>query len=93
MVAAVASQSLSNERIFAYYLHYTWNDLRQRVRELYPDRTDIVKGDDYEDLGRDLGDADALIRRAEEILRQVGQAGFNDLDGILRDYVDSCYPA
>lgn len=93
MVAAVASQSLSNERIFAYYLHYTWNELRQRVRELYPDRTDIVKGDDYEDLGRDLGDADALIRRAEEILRQVGQAGFNDLDGILRDYVDSCYPA
>lgn len=92
LVAAVALQSLSNERIFAYYLHYTWNDLRRRVREIYPHRTDIVQGEDYEDLGRDLGNADKLIQEAEQILRQVGQTGFHDLDSILRDFVESCYP-
>ncbi|KAL4970430.1 NAD(P)-binding protein [Aspergillus stella-maris] len=91
LVAALVLPDISNERIFAFYKHYTWNELRQRVRELYPDRDDLVLGDDYDDFGRDMGDADELISRAEEILRQTGQDGFSSVDDLLKDYIESFY--
>ncbi|KAL4880191.1 NAD(P)-binding protein [Aspergillus karnatakaensis] len=91
LVAALALPTIANERIFAFNLHYVWNDLRAKVRELYPKRKDLVLGEDYEDIGRDIGDASEPIARAEEILREVGQDGYTSLDGILRDYVESFY--
>ncbi|KAL3469189.1 NAD(P)-binding protein [Aspergillus californicus] len=89
LVAALVLPSIASERIFAYYQHYTWNDLRSKVRELYPGREDLVRGEDYKNLGRDLGDADALIARSEEILREVGRPGFASLDSLLQDFVES----
>ena len=92
VVAALALPSLANERIFAYRFNGTWNDLRHRVRELYPDRPEIVAGEDLDIAGRDLSTAPDPIRHAEEILKQVGRPGYTSIDTMLRDFVDSVYP-
>ncbi|KAL4744904.1 hypothetical protein BDW72DRAFT_199157 [Aspergillus terricola var. indicus] len=89
-VAALVLRSI-NERIFAFYKHYTWNELRQRVRDIYPDRDDLVLGEDYDHLGRDMGNADELISRSEQISRQIEQKGFSNMDDLLKDYIESFY--
>lgn len=43
LVAATAKSSLPNECIFAYYKHFTWDDLREKIREIRPE---LIKGDD-----------------------------------------------
>ncbi|KAL5335356.1 NAD(P)-binding protein [Aspergillus crustosus] len=91
LVAALALPTIASERIFAFYLHYVWNDLRAKARELYPDRKDLVLGEDYDDIGRDIGDASEPIARAEEILREVGQDGYTGLDSLVKDFVDTFY--
>ncbi|WYZ42275.1 hypothetical protein EsH8_V_001170 [Colletotrichum jinshuiense] len=91
LVAALSLSSLENERIFAYRYQGTWNDLRRRVRELYPDRSDVITGDDLEIEGMDLSDATGPIQRAEKVLREVGQQGFTSEDDMLRDFVASVY--
>ncbi|KAL5002231.1 putative aldehyde reductase 2 [Aspergillus recurvatus] len=90
-VAALVLPSINNERIFAFYKHYTWNELRQRVRDIYPDRDDLVLGEDYDHLGRDMGNADELISRSEQISRQIEQKGFSNMDDLLKDYIESFY--
>ncbi|KAJ3539655.1 hypothetical protein NM208_g5399 [Fusarium decemcellulare] len=93
LVAALALPTLSNERIFAYSYNGTWNELRQKVSRIRAGSgTDtIVKGKDQELAGRDLSDASGPIRRAEEILRQVGRPGFSSDESILRDWLESFY--
>ncbi|PYH75559.1 putative aldehyde reductase 2 [Aspergillus uvarum CBS 121591] len=91
LVAAVASRSIDNERIFSYYVNRTWNDLRHKVRELFPDRPELVTGEDQCRLGRDVSAAPGPIARAEEILRTIGQAGFTSEDQIIRDFVNSVF--
>ncbi|PLB49885.1 NAD(P)-binding protein [Aspergillus steynii IBT 23096] len=91
LVAALSLSSVAGERIFAYNSHYTWNELRHRVRRLFPDRPEIITGEDYEDIGRDLGNADDLIQRSEALLREVGQPSFTAVDDMLRDFVSSVY--
>ncbi|KAI1495616.1 hypothetical protein F5X99DRAFT_414948, partial [Biscogniauxia marginata] len=93
LVAALALESVANERVFAFYLHYTWNEIRRRVRDLYPGRTDIITGEDLDIVGRDEGDARALIARAEKLLQEVGEPSFVGMDAMLRDFVDCFYPA
>ncbi|SPO07105.1 related to aldehyde reductase II [Cephalotrichum gorgonifer] len=93
LVAAVALPSLTSERIFAYRYNAPWNDLRHRIRELYPDRPDLVTGEDIDVAGRDLSTAEGPIRRAEEILKEVGLPGYTSLDDMLRGFVDSVYPS
>jgi hypothetical protein len=46
-----------------------------------------VTGQDQEFSGRDLSNADQLIKRAEEILQEIGQPGFATEEDILRDFV------
>ncbi|PYI17216.1 putative aldehyde reductase 2 [Aspergillus violaceofuscus CBS 115571] len=92
LVATVASRSIENERIFSYYVNRTWNDLRHKVRELFPDRPELVTGGDQGRLGRDVSAAPGPIARAEEILRTIGQAGFTNEDQIVRDFVNSVFP-
>lgn len=92
MVAAASLSSLANDRIFAYYKQATWNDLRHKVRKLYPDRLDLVVGEDQELIGRDLSNADELIHRAEEVLKEVGQPGFTSIETMLHNFVDTFYP-
>ncbi|KAK6371656.1 uncharacterized protein PV06_01323 [Exophiala oligosperma] len=92
MVAAVASKSIKNERIFAYHVNRTWNDLRSKVRELFPDRPELVKGSDQDVSGRDMSYAPGPIARAEEILRDIGQPGFTNEDDVIRDFVASVFP-
>ena len=91
-MAAVASAPIKNERIFAYYINRTWNDVRRKVRELFPDRSELVRGIDQDLHGRDLSYAPRPIARAEELLREVGQPGFASEDAILRDFVASMFP-
>jgi hypothetical protein len=90
-VAAVASGTISNERIFSYKHLGTWNDMRHRVMELYPERG-IVKGKDQEIHGRNLSSADEPIQRSEEILKEFGRSGYISVDDIVHDFVASCYP-
>lgn len=47
-----------------------------------------MTGQDQELSGRDLSNADQLIRRAEEILQEIGRPGFAAEEDILRDFVD-----
>ncbi|KAI1755703.1 putative aldehyde reductase 2 [Xylaria castorea] len=91
LVAALALSSVKSERIFAYYSNGTWNDLRHKVRELFPDRPDIVTGEDFTVEGRDLSTAHEPIQRAKRILQEVGQQGFVSEDDMLRKFVESMY--
>lgn len=93
LVAAVALPSLTNERIFAYRYNAPWNVLRERVRDLFPERLDIVTGNDIYVKGRDLSTARGPIWHAEKILKQVGQEGYTSMDDMLRGFVDSFYPS
>ncbi|KAI0535576.1 hypothetical protein GGR58DRAFT_504147 [Xylaria digitata] len=91
LVAAVALSSVQNERIFAYFGQGTWNDLRHKVRTLFPNRSDIVTGEDLAIQGRDLSTAHKPIRRARDILQEVGQSGFVSEDEMLRKFAGSMY--
>ena len=91
LVAAVASSSIKNERIFAYHVNRTWNDVRSKTREVFPDRPELVKGEDQDLPGRDLSTAPGPIARAEEILRSVGQPGFASEEAVIRDFVASMF--
>ncbi|KAL3456513.1 putative aldehyde reductase 2 [Aspergillus heterothallicus] len=81
-----------NERIFAYSVNRTWNDMRHKVRELFPDRPSWCKGRTM--LSREgtcqppLGQ---LLER-KEILREIGQPGFTSEDQVIRNFVASVYP-
>ncbi|KAI0863529.1 putative aldehyde reductase 2 [Xylaria cubensis] len=91
LVAALALPSIKSERIFAYFKNGTWNDLRHRVRKLFPELTDIVTGEDLAIEGRDLSTAPEPIQRAKEILHEIGQPGFVNEDDMLRKFVESTY--
>lgn len=88
LVAATAKSSLSNERIFAYYKHLTWDDLRQKVRRIRPD---LVKGDDQQLQGRYLSSATDEVNRAAEILKEIGQSGFTSEDSMLQRFLQTCF--
>lgn len=87
MAAALARDDIQNERIFAYRYNRTWNDLRHRVQELFPDRPQLVQGSDQPQPGRDLSYAPGPIARAEQILQEMGRPGFTSEEDILRDFV------
>ncbi|KAJ5116671.1 hypothetical protein N7456_001019 [Penicillium angulare] len=88
LVAATAKSSLSNERIFAYYKHFSWNDLREMIRATRPE---IVKGDNQPLQGNYLSSAQEVIDRAEEILKDIGQSGFTHESSILQDFLETCF--
>ncbi|KAF5606157.1 aldehyde reductase II [Fusarium subglutinans] len=88
LVAAVALPSLVNERIFAYCHNSTWNELRCKIRDMSPKGEKLVKGENEAVEGRDLSNADGLIKRAEGILREIGQQGFASEEDILRDFLE-----
>lgn len=89
LVAAVALPSILNERIFSYCHNSTWNELRNKIRLTSLKGERLVKGKDQAVEGRDLSNAGALIKRAEDILRKIGQQGFASEEDILRDFLDS----
>ncbi|KAK7928939.1 hypothetical protein PG985_005937 [Apiospora marii] len=91
LVAAVASASIKNERIFSYYINTTWNGMRNKVREMFPDRPELVQGEDRQHEKRDLSCAPGPIARAEFILREVGRPGFASEEDIIRDFVASVF--
>ncbi|KAL2835677.1 putative aldehyde reductase 2 [Aspergillus pseudoustus] len=91
LVAAVAVDSIKNERIFAYSVNRTWNGVRDKVHELFLNRPELVQGKEHDVEGRDLSTAPGPIARAEEILREVGQPGFASEDQIIWDFVASVY--
>lgn len=93
MVAALACKEISNERIFSYSVNRSWNDMRAKVRELFPDRPELVRGDNQVVSGRDMATARRPVARAEEILRGVGQPGFVSEDDIVRDFVGAMFPS
>lgn len=86
-MAAVALPSVENERIFAYCHNSTWNGLRHKIQALFPEKEGLVTGQDQDLSGRDLSNADQLIKRAEEILQEIGRPGFATEEDILRDFV------
>ncbi|KAJ5333447.1 uncharacterized protein MYU51_014165 [Penicillium brevicompactum] len=88
LVAATIKSSISNERIFAYYKHLTWNDLRTRVRAVRPG---LVKSEDHPLQEGYLSSVHEPICRAEEILKDIGRAGFTHEDSMLRDFLDTCF--
>ncbi|KAH6649046.1 putative aldehyde reductase 2 [Truncatella angustata] len=91
LVAAVALASIKNQRIFSYYINMTWNDMRRKIREMCPDRPELVTGDNRQKERRDTSHASKLIARAEDILRAVGQHGFVSEDDIICDFVTSVF--
>lgn len=88
LVAATIKSSLSNERIFSYYKHLTWDGLRQKVRRIRPE---LVKGDDQHLQGSYLSSATDEVNRAEEILKDIGQAGFTSEDVMLERFLQTCF--
>lgn len=88
LVATTAKSWLSNERVFAYYKHLTWDDLRKKIREIRPE---LVKGDNQGLRDSYLSDAQKEIHQAEEILENIGQSGFTDVESMLQDFLYTCY--
>ncbi|KAF4438733.1 Peptidase M12A astacin [Fusarium acutatum] len=76
LVFAVALPSIVNERISAYCRNSTWNELRCKIRHISPKREKLVNREDQAVEARDLWNADGLIKRAQDILRGIGQQGF-----------------
>lgn len=87
-----AKKSLKLDRIFSYYVNRTWNDMRKKVRELFPDRPELVQGNDQDLPRRDQSYVPKPIARAEEILQQIGRPGFASEDDVIRDFVASMFP-
>ncbi|KAG7422105.1 hypothetical protein Forpe1208_v000043 [Fusarium oxysporum f. sp. rapae] len=88
LVAAVTLPSIVNERIFAYCQNSTWNELRCKIRLISSKGEKLVKGEDQAVEERDLSNADGPIKRAEGILREIGQQGFASEEDILRYFLD-----
>ncbi|RKK70503.1 hypothetical protein BFJ69_g11765 [Fusarium oxysporum] len=88
LFAAAALSSLVNDRIFAYCHNSTWNELRYKIRLISPKRGKLVKGEDQAVKGRDVSNVNELIKRAESILRDIGQQGFASEEDILSDFLD-----
>lgn len=63
--------------------------MRHKVQELFPQRPDLVRGNDQDLPGRDLSYAPGPIARAEEILREIGRPGYAAEEEILQDFVKS----
>lgn len=61
--------------------------MRAKVRELFPDRPELVQGNDQKISGRDLATAVRPVERAEGILKAIGQPGFVAEDDTIRDFV------
>ncbi len=59
--------------------------------ELFPNRPDIVAGEDLAIVGRDLSTANEPIQRVKRILQEVGQPGYISEDDMLRKFVGSVY--
>ncbi|KAK3054335.1 hypothetical protein LTR09_004603 [Extremus antarcticus] len=88
LVAGVALESVTNERILAYNGAASWNTLREDVRRM---RADFATGE-YEDVeGIEISDAHEDIQRAEEILRELGRPGFIGKDEMLKNFLDAAY--
>lgn len=88
LVAGVALESVTNERILAYNGAASWNTLREDVRRMRPD---FATGE-YEDVeGIEISDAHEDIQRAEEILRELGRPGFIGKDEMLKNFLDAAY--
>ncbi|TVY70810.1 Aldehyde reductase 2 [Fusarium oxysporum f. sp. cubense] len=88
LFAAVALSSLVNDRIFAYCHNAKWNELRYKIRLISPKEDKLVKGEDQAVKWRYLSNVGGLIKRAESILRDIGQQGFASEEDILSDFLD-----
>ncbi|EXK49863.1 hypothetical protein FOMG_02343 [Fusarium oxysporum f. sp. melonis 26406] len=88
LFAAAALSWLVNDRIFAYCHNSTWNELQYKIRLISPKRGKLVKGEDQAVKGRDVSNVNELIKRAESILRDIGQQGFASEEDILSDFLD-----
>ena len=66
--------------------------MRHKVRELFPDRPELVQGEDQPVAGHDLATSPKPIARANQILQEIGQSGFVSEDATIRDFVTSMFP-
>ncbi|KJY01661.1 aldehyde reductase like protein [Zymoseptoria brevis] len=76
VIAAVLDSSLSNQRIFAFNVPFTWTEITSILRELHPDATTIQ--DPPENEGRDA--STVPNEKGAELLRKwYGQDGYKSL--------------
>jgi hypothetical protein len=92
MVAALTDKTITRERIFSYHTNCSWNGMRKRVRELFPERPELVQGEDQDVSGQDRLSVAGPIARAEEILRGIGLKGFRSDEEVVRDFVADMFP-
>ena len=79
-MAALLHQEVSGERIFAWASPFNWNVVLAAFRRMYPERKFI---DDADGLWDDLAVVEP-VKRAELLLKEMGQPGFTSLEESLK---------
>lgn len=82
-VAALLSESVRNERVFASAGPYTWNQILDTLRKLYPSKK---FADNIE--GAKLSVMTVPSRRGEQLLQEIyGHEGWTSLEETVADNV------
>jgi nucleoside-diphosphate-sugar epimerase len=79
-VAALIYEDVKNERLFAFAHPYTWNDILEVFRKLYPQKEFI---DNLPNLGKDL--SQVANGRAEDLVKRFGLTNWTSLEDSVRD--------
>ena len=81
-IAALTQPDVQNERIFGYAGKFTWHQVVDIFRKLYPERKFL---EDFQEPPADQGTVDPKVfSRAEELLQRFGKPGFGSLEDALR---------
>lgn len=82
-IAALACKSVRNERIFAYAKPFTWNEVLETLRKLYPSR---IFSDDIPDA--ELSNMRVSNERGEQLLRDIfRRQGWTSLEQTILENV------
>ncbi|EMC92261.1 hypothetical protein BAUCODRAFT_27580 [Baudoinia panamericana UAMH 10762] len=84
-IVALLKPDVRNERIFAYAHNRTWTDTIPRLRRMYPNHT---FPDPPENEGVDMANVIGQ-KRAEELLKWMGQPGWRPMEESLKEVCDT----
>jgi nucleoside-diphosphate-sugar epimerase len=86
-VAAVIDPELKSRRLYAWAHNYTWNDVVEVMRKLYPEKKFM---DDFKDMKGSSARVDNEV--SEALLKKWGQHGWTSLETCIKDTLEGKRP-